>query len=162
MVWTRRQETGLHHVQLTYHARQPTLSEASLTYEKLLLCVHSTPALDISSLPRVLCGRYFSTFQIEETDFYGTTTEPWRSMMLPMSFCLLVAYVTSTLLYRLYLHPLARYPGSFRARLSSIPSWWQTRKQNRHLWLLSLQQKYGMRYSLYFNGVQRMTTKNYR
>lgn len=56
---------------------------------------------------------------------------------------LLCAYILSTAIYRLYFHPLAQYPGPFWARLTTIPSWWHTRKGNRHIWLFQLQEKYG-------------------
>lgn len=56
--------------------------------------------------------------------------------------CLLL-YLFTTAVYNLYFHPLADVPGPFWAGCSTIPSWWHTRKQNRHLWLLSLQKKYG-------------------
>lgn len=55
----------------------------------------------------------------------------------------LVSYVVMTTVYNLYLHPLAKYPGPFWCKLSSIPSWYYTKNQDRHLWLLSLQEKYG-------------------
>ncbi|KAF2649983.1 cytochrome P450 [Lophiostoma macrostomum CBS 122681] len=54
-----------------------------------------------------------------------------------------LAYVVTTAIYRLYFHPLARFPGPFWAKLSVFPSWWHTRTCDRHLWLYSLQQKYG-------------------
>jgi hypothetical protein len=57
---------------------------------------------------------------------------------------LLVAYVLGVAIYRLYFHPLAKYPGPFWAKLSTIPSWLHTIKQDRHIWLYSLQEKYGM------------------
>jgi hypothetical protein len=160
VVWTREQDICLHHARLTYHARQLTLSKASLIHNHPLTCVHSTSALGISSLPHVLRGRHFSAFQIEEMDFHETTTEPWQPTMLPTSLCLPVAYITSTLVYLLCFYPLAKYPGPFWARVSTIPSWWQTRKQNRHSWLLRLQQKYGMRCR--FNLIALQWTGTYR
>lgn len=56
----------------------------------------------------------------------------------------LAIYVLSTAVYRLYFHPLANKPGPFWARLSTIPSWWHTLRGDRHVWLHSLQEKYGM------------------
>ena len=54
-----------------------------------------------------------------------------------------VTYLFNIAFYRLYFHPLAKYPGPLWARLSTLPSWWHTRKQDRHIWLLRLQQEYG-------------------
>lgn len=61
-----------------------------------------------------------------------------RAKHIPVHFVLL-----GIVIYRLYFHPLARFPGPFWAKISTLPSWWQARKQKRHLWLLSLQEKYG-------------------
>ncbi|CBX94241.1 hypothetical protein IAQ61_006395 [Plenodomus lingam] len=61
--------------------------------------------------------------------------------MLVATFAL--AYAVSVAIYRLYFHPLAKFPGPFWACLSTFPSWWHTRKGDRHIWLYSLQEKYG-------------------
>jgi hypothetical protein len=53
------------------------------------------------------------------------------------------AYIITTAIYRLYFHPLASFPGPFWARLTIFPSWWHTRTGDRHIWLYSLQEKYG-------------------
>lgn len=54
-----------------------------------------------------------------------------------------IAYFVSTVIYRLYFHPLARYPGPFWAKLSSFTSYWHALKQDRHLWFHQLQEEYG-------------------
>lgn len=54
-----------------------------------------------------------------------------------------VAYVVYTAIYRLRFHPLAGFPGPFWARLTTIPSYWHTLKQDRHVWLYQLQEEYG-------------------
>lgn len=55
----------------------------------------------------------------------------------------LVCYILHTIVYSLFFHPLARYPGPLWARLSTIPSWWHTLKKDRHIWLFRLQERYG-------------------
>jgi hypothetical protein len=61
---------------------------------------------------------------------------------------LALSYVVYIVFYRLYLHPLAKYPGPFWAKISDLPSYWYTRKQDRHVWLLKQQQQYGVFCSL--------------
>ncbi|KAM0562878.1 hypothetical protein ACHAPJ_001718 [Fusarium lateritium] len=56
---------------------------------------------------------------------------------------LALGWIVATVVYRLYFHPLAKFPGPFWARISAIPAYYHTRKQNRHIWFLQLQQKYG-------------------
>lgn len=65
------------------------------------------------------------------------------------SVALLTAYIASVVFYRLYLHPLAKYPGPLFARISDIPSWRHTTKQDRHVWLLQLQEQYGRSTSIH-------------
>lgn len=54
-----------------------------------------------------------------------------------------VATILGIAFYRLSLHPLAKFPGPFWARLTTFPSYWHTVKGDRHIWLWQLQQKYG-------------------
>lgn len=54
-----------------------------------------------------------------------------------------LTYVISTVIYRLYFHPLAKYPGPFWAKISQFPSYWHALKQDRHLWLYQIQEQYG-------------------
>ena len=63
--------------------------------------------------------------------------------LLLTASALATAYVASVIFYRLYLHPLAKYPGPLFARISDIPSYLCTNKQDRHVWLLQLQEQYG-------------------
>lgn len=63
--------------------------------------------------------------------------------VLALSFAFVIAYFAGSTIYTLYIHPLSKYPGPFWATVSTIPSWWHTRKQEKHLWLLELQEKYG-------------------
>ncbi|KAI1842210.1 hypothetical protein JX266_011618 [Neoarthrinium moseri] len=59
------------------------------------------------------------------------------------SLILILAYIASTAIYRLYFHPLSSYPGPFWARLTVIPSYWHTLQRDRHIWLWRLQEEYG-------------------
>lgn len=65
------------------------------------------------------------------------------SNLLVLGFSLIISYVIVTGIYRLYFHPLAKYPGPFWARCTVFPAWWHSKNQDRHLWLLSLQEQYG-------------------
>ncbi|KAH6686636.1 cytochrome P450 [Plectosphaerella plurivora] len=56
---------------------------------------------------------------------------------------LFAVYVSGVVIYRLYFHPLAKYPGPFWAKISGFPAHYHTQKRNRHIWFHSLQQKYG-------------------
>ena len=60
-----------------------------------------------------------------------------------VGFTLIASYAVVTVIYRLYFHPLAKFPGPLWARLTTFPSWWYSKNQDRHLWLLSLQEQYG-------------------
>jgi hypothetical protein len=64
--------------------------------------------------------------------------------LFALAFSVGVAYVVVTAVYRIFFHPLASFPGPFWARLTVFPSWWHTRTGDRHIWLYSLQEKYGM------------------
>lgn len=64
--------------------------------------------------------------------------------LLVLGGALTIAYLGLTLVYRVYLHPLAKFPGPFWARVSDLPSYWHTLKQDRHVWLYQLQEEYGI------------------
>ena len=65
-------------------------------------------------------------------------------VLVSSALVLAVTYSLYIVYYRLYLHPLAKYPGPFWAKVSDLPCFWHTSKQDRHVWLLRLQQQYGM------------------
>jgi hypothetical protein len=71
----------------------------------------------------------------------------WQSAtisdLVTFGISLALAYAITKAVYRLYFHPLAKYPGPFWARLSSFPSYWHTLQRDRHVWLLQLQEQYG-------------------
>lgn len=73
-----------------------------------------------------------------------------------------VASILSVAIYRLYFHPLAKFPGPFWARLSIFPSYWHTLKGDRHIWLWQLQQEYGTTFRYRPDGVLINTPTGYR
>ncbi|KAF4499425.1 Isotrichodermin C-15 hydroxylase [Fusarium agapanthi] len=61
---------------------------------------------------------------------------------------LISSWAISVIVYRLFFHPLSKYPGPFWARISEFPAYYHTKKQNRHIWLWQLQQKYGPKFRI--------------
>jgi hypothetical protein len=51
--------------------------------------------------------------------------------------------VAALSIYRVYFHPLAKYPGSLSYKLSSWPLLWQAYRGDRHIWHLLDHEKYG-------------------
>lgn len=79
---------------------------------------------------------------------YDGLMSPWSvrlstSGILKLGALGLILYFLGLAVYRLYLHPLAKYPGPFWARVSGIPAWWHTYHRERHLWIQDLHKKYG-------------------
>lgn len=52
-------------------------------------------------------------------------------------------YVITTVIYRLYFHPLAAFPGPFWAKISGFPAYLHTVRKDRHVWFWQLEQRYG-------------------
>ncbi|EXK33073.1 hypothetical protein FOXG_05969 [Fusarium oxysporum f. sp. lycopersici 4287] len=67
--------------------------------------------------------------------------------------CLLFCYIAAVVVYRLYFHPLAKYPGPFWARISAVPAYYYTLRQDRHVWFWQLQEKYGPAFRITPNSV---------
>ncbi|PSN60393.1 benzoate 4-monooxygenase cytochrome-like protein P450 [Corynespora cassiicola Philippines] len=65
---------------------------------------------------------------------------------IQLAASLLVSYLVTTILYNLYFHPLARVPGPFLCRISSLPSFYYACKGNRHLWIRRNFQIYGTKF----------------
>ncbi|KAF4980974.1 hypothetical protein FZEAL_3131 [Fusarium zealandicum] len=73
--------------------------------------------------------------------FTAGEASPLNTLALVASIAL--SYVVATAVYRLYFHPLAKYPGPFWARISAFPAYYHTQNKDRHVWFWKLQQKYG-------------------
>ncbi|UPX12193.1 uncharacterized protein EKO05_0002756 [Ascochyta rabiei] len=82
--------------------------------------------------------------------------------VVALSVSLFFSYVVATAVYRLYFHPLAKFPGPIWAKLTTFPAWWHSKNQDRHLWLLSLQDQYGPEFRYAPNGVCLNTPSAYR
>ncbi|KAF2032860.1 benzoate 4-monooxygenase cytochrome P450 [Setomelanomma holmii] len=52
-------------------------------------------------------------------------------------------YVIALCIYRIYFHPLAKYPGPLSYKLSGWPLLWQAYTGDRHIWHLKDHEKYG-------------------
>ncbi|KAH8721567.1 benzoate 4-monooxygenase cytochrome P450 [Phaeosphaeriaceae sp. PMI808] len=52
-------------------------------------------------------------------------------------------YLVGLVVYRVFFHPLAKYPGPFRYKLSGLPLLWQAYKGDRHIWHLKDHEQYG-------------------
>ncbi|KAF2438546.1 cytochrome P450 [Karstenula rhodostoma CBS 690.94] len=56
---------------------------------------------------------------------------------------LYVSYLVATTIWNVFFHPLSHIPGSFLARISSLPSFYHACKGDRHIWILQNFQIYG-------------------
>ncbi|KAF2708706.1 benzoate 4-monooxygenase cytochrome-like protein P450 [Pleomassaria siparia CBS 279.74] len=82
--------------------------------------------------------------------------------LLGLSLSCVVSYIVVTAIYRLWFHPLAKFPGPFWARLTTIPAYWHTFQQDRHIWFFHLQEKYGTTFRYAPNGVLFNTPSAYK
>lgn len=65
---------------------------------------------------------------------------------------LLSVYVVGVVIYRLTLHPLAKYPGPFLAKITDIHLAYHAWKGDRHLQFYQSHEKYGMYHSSIMSG----------
>ncbi|KAG7413201.1 Cytochrome P450 monooxygenase AKT7 [Fusarium oxysporum f. sp. raphani] len=75
------------------------------------------------------------------------------SYIIPGTVFLILGHITVIVLYRLYFHPLAKYPGPFWARISAFPAYYYTLRQDRHIWFWKLQERYGPTFRITPNSV---------
>ncbi|KAF5240860.1 hypothetical protein FANTH_9381 [Fusarium anthophilum] len=66
---------------------------------------------------------------------------------------LLPGSIAAIVLYRLYFHPLPKYPGPFWTRISALPAYYYTLRQDRHIWFWQLQEKYGPTFRITPNSI---------
>lgn len=74
----------------------------------------------------------------KDTSIYGLAT-----FTLTAAFGGLFAFFLIKSIYRLYFHPLAKYPGPFLARISNIHQTWHAYTGERALNLYQQHEKYG-------------------
>jgi hypothetical protein len=67
---------------------------------------------------------------------------PWSFVAL--AFGALGLYISSVIVYRLTLHPLANYPGPFLAKITDIYLAYHAYKGDRHLEFFRCHEKYGL------------------
>ncbi|KAJ0125860.1 hypothetical protein HZ326_31037, partial [Fusarium oxysporum f. sp. albedinis] len=104
-----------------------------------------------------LAGSLFLFHCLETTSqamaIIDTITAFPSSQLILGTACLLLGYIAAIVPYRLYFHPLAKYPGPFWARISAFPAYYYTLRQDRHIWFWQLQEKYGPTFRITPNSV---------
>ncbi|KAF9773128.1 hypothetical protein IL306_009106 [Fusarium sp. DS 682] len=83
----------------------------------------------------------------------NTITAISSSQIILGTAFIILGYIAAIVLYRLYVHPLAKYPGPFWARISAFPAYYYTLRQDRHIWFWQLQEKYGPTFRITPNSV---------
>ncbi|KAG8531950.1 uncharacterized protein KY384_003586 [Bacidia gigantensis] len=74
-----------------------------------------------------------------ESQILNATSTDWLVVFVTIN----VLYVSLRTIYHLYFNPLAKYPGPFLAKISSLPSFYHACKGDRHIWLWQCFQIYG-------------------
>ncbi|KAI8932548.1 hypothetical protein NX059_010723 [Plenodomus lindquistii] len=59
------------------------------------------------------------------------------------TFIALAIYLIATCLYRIFFHPLSKYPGPISYKLSGWPLLYQAYRGDRHIWHLKDHENYG-------------------
>jgi len=67
-----------------------------------------------------------------------------RILVLSAAGIAATAYVIGVIVYRLYFHPLAKYPGPFWAKITDLYDFYQALSERRAHNFLALHQRYGM------------------
>ena len=80
----------------------------------------------------------FTTLAPKDTSILGLVTFTATAL-----FCGLFIFFLVKSVYRLWFHPLAKYPGPFLARISNIHQTWHAYTGERHLNLYQQHEKYG-------------------
>lgn len=70
---------------------------------------------------------------------YPTVKKGWVSRVLNFS------QIFSLVIYRVFFHPLAKYPGPFLAKISDAYQLYHAYKGDRHLEFWRMHQRYGTR-----------------
>ncbi|PYH96549.1 benzoate 4-monooxygenase cytochrome P450, partial [Aspergillus ellipticus CBS 707.79] len=81
---------------------------------------------------------------------------------LPVCISLVLCYALWSVIFNLYLSPLAKYPGPFLARVSSIPDFYWSLTGERHLWIARNHEIYGDVIRLRPDGLLFKTPTAYR
>ncbi|PVH97614.1 cytochrome P450 monooxygenase-like protein [Periconia macrospinosa] len=79
----------------------------------------------------------------------GLTPESWVVFFITLT----VIAISGHVIYNAFLHPLAKVPGPFFARVSGFPSWYHAMRGRRHIWLWQQFSIYGPRVRITPNTV---------
>ena len=72
-----------------------------------------------------------------------TSATPATALLLLLPFLATFTYLSSLILYRVYFHPLSKYPGPFWAKITDLYSTYHAWKGDRHLEFWRSHEKYG-------------------
>ncbi|KUJ19544.1 cytochrome P450 monooxygenase-like protein [Mollisia scopiformis] len=84
------------------------------------------------------------------------------SQILFFSATSILCYLVGSVIYNLYFSPLAKYPGPFWAKVSSLPSFYYTFTGYRHIWIWQCHQIYGDTFRYRPDGVIINNPSGYR